>query len=255
MKNAIFDKLGDLLRNNFELEELECVLGDSEALISAVSDILHERFRDLTEIELCEKNDSASRIKLVALDILREPVRKAILKGDYYSAWKLDVCELSITAQKDVLNEFEYIHNLKSLSSFICHFTDNDNEATDIKRFLEFYNISTFVDHKDASSFAGANWNKKIENELQERPVFIVLAVDKPPTEQVKKEIDLDEELKNGERLRVNLILESLSNKSKGLKIDPQKQYIKQYDLGEIKAYNHLIKSIFEKYKCGPTMQ
>lgn len=254
MKNRNFDKLSDLLRNNIELIELEGLLSDSDGLFRAFSDILREKFRKLAPKELCEKNHSAKRVKDAALDILSEHVRKAINQGDYYSAWKFDTCELSITAQKGVLNEFENIKNLKSLSAFICHFTDNDNEATDVKRFLEFYNISTFVDHKDAPSFAGASWNKKIEKELQERPVFIVLAVDKPPTEQVKKEIDLDEELKSGERLRINLILECLSGKSKELKIDSQKQYIKQYDLGEIEAYNHLIKSIFEKYKCGPTM-
>jgi hypothetical protein len=255
MKNRNFDKLRDLLRNNTELIELEGLLSDSDGLFRAFSDILREKFRELTPKELCEKNHSAKRIKDAALDILREHVRNAINQGDYYSAWKFDTCELSNTAQNDVLNEFKNINKFKSLSAFICHFTDDDNEATDLKGFLEFYNIPTFVDHKDASNFAGADWNKKIEKELQKRPVFIVLAVDKPPTEQVKKEIDLDEELKSGGRLRVNLILECLSDKSKELKIDLQKQYIKQYDLGEIKAYNHLIKSIFEKYKCGPTRE
>lgn len=254
MKNAIFDKLRDLLRNNFELTELECVLGDPAALISAFCDILREKFQDLTEIELCEKNDSASRIKSAAIDVLREHVRDAIKKGDYYSAWKLDVCELSTTAQKNVLNElFDGIKNLNKLSAFICHFTKNDAEATDLKRFLEFYGISTFVDHKDASNFSGADWNIKIEKELRERPVFLVLAVDVPPTQQVKKEIDLDEKLKSEDRLRVNLILECLSDKSNELKIDMQKQYIKQYELGTQKSYNHLISSIFGKFKCSPT--
>ncbi len=252
MKNRNFDKLRDLLRNNIELIELEGILSDSDALFRAFSDILREKYRDLTPKALCEKNDSAKRIKNAALDILREHVRRAINQGDYYSAWKFDACELSIAAQKDVLNEFENIKNLKSLSAFICHFTANDNEATDVKRFLEFCNISTFIDHEDASDFAGADWEKKIEKELKERPVFIVLAVDKPPTKQVKKEIDLNEELKSDERLRVNLILECLSDKSNGLKIDTQKQYIKQYEFDEIKAYNHLIKSILEMSAAQP---
>ena len=127
MKRAILDKLRDLLRNNFELIELECILSDSEASFSAFSDILREKFGDLTVNELCEKNDSANRIKNAALDILRKHVREAIKKGDYYSAWKLDVCELSIIAQKDVLNEFDYIKNLNSLSAFICHFTKHNS--------------------------------------------------------------------------------------------------------------------------------
>lgn len=248
MSNRNFDKLRDLLRNNIGLTELEGILSDSDALLCAFSDILRERYRHLTPNDLCEKNDSENRIKNAALDILREHVREAIKKGDYYSAWKLDVCELSIAAQKDVLNEIDRIKNLGSISAFICHFTRNDTEATDVKSFLEFYSVSTFVDHEDAPNYAGANWDKEIERELKERPVFLVLAVDEPPTEQVKKEIDLNEELKSDGRLRVNLILECLSDRSNGLKIDTQKQYIRQYEIGEKKAYNHLINSILEKY-------
>jgi len=136
MTQAIFDKLRDLLRNNFELIELECILSDSKELFRAISDILREEFRKLTTNELCQKNDSANRIKSTALDILSEHVREAIKRNDYYSAWKLEVCELSITAQKGVLNEFNYIKKLNSLSAFICHFTNNDMGASDIKKIF-----------------------------------------------------------------------------------------------------------------------
>jgi len=253
MNNSNFDKLRDLLRNNFELIELEGLLSDSDALSRAFSDILREKFRELPPKELCEKNDSAKMIKDAALDILREHVRNAINQGDYYSAWKFDTGELFIKAQKDVLNEFIYIKDLSSLSAFICHFTSCDKTATDVKRFLEFYNISTFVDHEDASNFSGADWDNKIETELKVRPIFVVLAVDKPPTKQVKKEIDLNEKLNIDERLRINLILERLCENANGLKIDSRKQYIKQYEFDDKKAYNHLVTSILEKYKRGPT--
>ena len=253
MKNIILDNLRDLLRNSFELAELECILSDSETfIISAFSDILREKFQNLTVDELCKKHDGANRIKNIALDVLSERVRKAIDNRDFYEAWKLDICELFKTAQKDVLNEYNYIKKLDSLSVFLCHFTKNDDKATDVKSFLEFYGISTFVDHEDSGNFTGEIWKLPIENELRKRPIFLVLAVDEPPTPNIKKEIDLDETLSSNDRLRANLILEPLTKKSNGLKIDPDKQYIKYYEFGIEKSYNYLLNSILKKFKIWP---
>jgi hypothetical protein len=245
----IFNRLRDNLRNSdFSDIEIEHIVDDDVSLFRCISDILRERYRKLTPEKLLEKGkkENRQRVKKAVEDVLREQVRGALKQSDYYSAWK----HPSVEAKKEVLNEnkFDYIKKWSSVSSFVCHFTNDDKKATNIKSFLELYNISTFVDHVDASNYGGAEWEEKFETEIRKRPIFLLIAVNKPPSEQIKKEIDLNESLESDGRLRVNLILEPLSDNIFGeLKIDKKKQYI-VIDKDEKEEYNYLINSIWEKY-------
>lgn len=218
--------------------------------------ILRERQKELTDNELCKKyneyGSSEQHLKDFTIGILREHVRSDIDRKDFYKAWNRDTCEAMKIAQKDVINEYNIKEVLKNYTTLICHFEDYGNEASSLKNYLEFYGISTFTDHDDLGNYGGEDYWNQLENQINKRPIFILLAINRDPTGSgVEREINIDEKLSSSDntRLRLNMIIKELrSDILDKLKIDKNKYYFEYYKYGVEKTYNDIMRSIINHY-------
>lgn len=198
-----------------------------------------------------------ANIKATLNDILKERIRDVDFYGNnrakynYYDAWRLIEIDNDIkdVFSKDEVELMSKLRNLKNnnCSVFISHFSLCDKVAIELKNFLEFYNIPTFVDDEDADKYGGVNYQKKFKEEIMKRPIFIFIAINCKPTPMILKELEWYDEKKK-KKSRLDIHMQNLSEDNfLNLKMNKEVQYLKYFEDGIEKTFNNIIISILNK--------
>lgn len=242
-----FDEKYDQFRQNFknlDMEDLEYIIQ-----IFRKNELLYK------VRETLESDDTF--LKKTLNGILKERIRNIDFFGDdfekynYYDAWKLvelynDIKDIFGRDEVDLMQKLK-LRNLKC-SAFISHFSICDKMANELRRFLDFYNVPTFTDDEDLRKNAGQNLDERLKKEIEIRPILISMQINVPPVPYISNELRWFEEKMKEKLLRINILLQKLSNdNSRKFNNKDKDIYLNYYEDGIGKTFNYVIVSLLKK--------